>query len=927
MCGIWGLLILSLAQAAPKEHSARPNPASIAYECAFDSACDLNFDRWPDGWKRQFGIDHPRYIQVEIGPVASKRPGDAMRLIDVDSHTMPRSPLAAISAEDSDEDGPQGDALVVRLNGGNVTVYSPDIEANSTFSYSFEAYVHAESLRHSRVEVSLLFLNDETPPRVLERQTAPVVFRTSGWKKVQIEKTSPNHPETRLARIELAIRSDLRHDLSGVVAFDNVRFIRLPRISFSLDRRFHVFPTPEDVELTCHVSGVDRANPEIQLELFDVMGMPVKPATLLQAPTRAIPVLARPSAISEEGASPASSPENAASYVGQVRWKPEPPGYGFYRARATYIDSKGEPKTSETSFVVTEPATNRKVGDFGWSLTTRPPVALRDLATLLSDVGVNWLKYPAWYAASQQEELIDFSKFADRLGTQGITVVGVLDRAPEELERDLGVQLGDGAAGILGEKKLWGPAFDAQMARLSLMVRHWQLGKDGDESFYSIDRLEEKVAELRRHLEGYGQNTKLTLSWNWLYAPPPAPVDRIVWDAVSFYSPQPPTSDELAFLLSHSSLERTRPWVVIKPLDQDRYSVEVRARDLVQQMITAKMQGAPVVFIHDPIGPKGLIGADGVPGDMLLPWRTAANYFTNAEFRGSLPLLGRSRNYLFTRDHETNLVLWNDYVAPGEPPVMERVYLGRKVKIVDLWGRTTPLATRIDENGCAYQEIPVGPLPVFITGVDRGAAMWDLTFRFDNEALATQYGAEEINGVTFENHFESAIKGTIEFLFPKTWKVDQRTIQVALAPGDPPRHEPLRVGLLDSASSGEEIAPMIIELQNEELHRFKIFRRLRIGVTDVELEALAQVQPTGDLLVELQIDNKTEQTLSFKATLSPEERRSIRRLVLDAKPGRTHLRFLLSDAASLADKQILIRVVEIDSDTPRVINKSIRGPS
>jgi hypothetical protein len=120
---------------------------------------------------------------------------------------------------------------------------------------------------------------------------------------------------------------------------------------------------------------------------------------------------------------------------------------------------------------------------------------------------------------------------------------------------------------------------------------------------------------------------------------------------------------------------------------------------------------------------------------------------------------------------------------------------------------------------------------------------------------------------------------------------------------------------------------MIIELQNEELHRFKIFRRLRIGVTDVELEALAQVQPTGDLLVELQIDNKTEQTLSFKATLSPEERRSIRRLVLDAKPGRTHLRFLLSDAASLADKQILIRVVEIDSDTPRVINKSIRGPS
>jgi hypothetical protein len=919
-----GLLILSLAQGSPKEQAA--DPASVAYECQFDEACDLNFDGWPDGWKRHFGTDHPRYISVGIDS------SDHLGKVDDEKHppvgqspTKDRRTEAKIASASSSDRSPQGKCLVTTLNGGNVTIISPDIEASSTFSYSFEVFVHAETLRNSRVEVALVFLSDDKPRRILQRQPATPVTRTSGWKKIQIDQISPRDPDTRFVRVELSIKSDLRHDLSGMVAFDNLRFVRLPRISFSVNRRFYVFPTPEEVELTCQVSGVDRENPTIELELFDETGRRVGEPQTLKVSTQALS--SQQIEKSQVPGEDAVAPVMSSSYAGSVVWKPNPPGYGFYRVKATYVDQNGKPKTNDAAFVVNEPRTNRKVGEFGWSVKTKPAVKLRDLATLLGDVGVNWLKYPTWYSESQREELVDFAKFADRLGTQGITVIGVLDRPPEEIEKSLGMPFGEGAAGILGEKQLWGPALDGQMSRLSLMVRHWQLGNDGDESFFGVDDLEGKVADLRKHLEGYGQNTKLTLSWNWLYQPPAAPADRIVWDNVSFYSAHSPTPDELGRLLAHPSLERIKPWAVIKPLDEERYGVEVRARDLIHQMIAAKQQKAPVIFIHEPIGENGLIRPDGTPGDLLLPWRTAAIFLTNTEYKGQLPLMGGSRNFLFTRGDETTLVIWNDNVSPGDAPVIERVYLGQNIKSTDLWGRESNIQTLEDEKQCSYQEIAAGPLPVFITGIERGVAMFDITFRFDNSALATKYGQEEPNAVNFENYFDSTIKGTIELDFPKSWKVDRRVIPITLAMGDPPRREPIRVGLSDSANSGEETVPLIIELQNEEVHRFRILRSLRVGVTDVEMDVTPIMQANGDLVVEVHIENKTDKPLSFKTTLSPENRRSIRRLLLDAKPGRTNLRFVLPDGKELAGKPISFRAQEIDSDSPRVINKSTKGPT
>ena len=134
----------------------------------------------------------------------------------------------------------------------------------------------------------------------------------------------------------------------------------------------------------------------------------------------------------------------------------------------------------------------------------------------------------------------------------------------------------------------------------------------------------------------------------------------------------------------------------------------------------------------------------------------------------------------------------------GESAVKERVYLGPQIIGSDLWGRPIQIATQEDEQRCAYQELAVDAVPIFITGIDRGVAMFDITLRFDSNALVTKYGQDEANAITFENHFGSSMKGTINLAFPKTWKVDRSLIPISLSAADAPRREPIRVGLLDT---------------------------------------------------------------------------------------------------------------------------------
>ena len=111
--------------------------------------------------------------------------------------------------------------------------------------------------------------------------------------------------------------------------------------------------------------------------------------------------------------------------------------------------------------------------------------------------------------------------------------------------------------------------------------------------------------------------------------------------------------------------------------------MDTRLRDLVHRMLNAMIHKADVVFIPDPFdNNRGLMHADGTPGELLLPWKTTALMLAGHDYLGSMELPHGSENHIFTRDGCAIMIVWND------EPVDETVFLGHDMRLVELWSRS-----------------------------------------------------------------------------------------------------------------------------------------------------------------------------------------------------------------------------------------------
>ena len=166
-------------------------------------------------------------------------------------------------------------------------------------------------------------------------------------------------------------------------------------------------------------------------------------------------------------------------------------------------------------------------------------------------------------------------------------------------------------------------------------------------------------------------------------------------------------------------------WVTLRPLPEGSYDVSTRARDLVLRMLAAKVGNKESVFCGDPFdSSRGLLEPDGTPCDMLLPWCITAGMIGGAEYLGSIRLVEGSQNYVFRRDGEAVMVVWNP------TPVVETVYLGENVQQLDLWGRVQQELDPQQKPG-QKQQIAVGAMPTFITGVNLPLAQWRMACAFE----------------------------------------------------------------------------------------------------------------------------------------------------------------------------------------------------
>jgi hypothetical protein len=852
------LLTLLIIAAMGDSPTGRRYPEAITlFASTFDEKADTNFDQWPDAWTRRRGPGFPLYVGVKI----------------------------------EDSEGPGGSReLRIDLDGGAAAAMGPPIAIDPTMACALEVWVKTEGLKYDRAFTSITFLDFKHRP--IETLESRKLEQTTPWTHLRLGPITPRSEAACFAIVGLHLEpegSERREDLRGQASFADVWLGRMPQVTLTTSGASNLFTDANRVEVSCTTTGFVDPRPVLILELSDIAEK-----RLAEVERRVDPV----------ASSTAKSP------VGRTVWRLPLPGAGFYRMHAR-VQGLGSLYEQSLTVVVIEPLASMPGSPFGWCLPrTQSPADLARLSPLVTQAGLGWIKVPLWYPPAQCGKAMDpLVNLLDRL--QGIETIGVLDDPPEEVRKRLAdVRTITAADVFAAPADAWSGSLESLMSRLGGQVRWWQLGSDRDLSFVDYPHLSDCLRQTRATLGRLGGDLNLGIPWGWLNEFPSAGNGPAPWRFLTLSADPALAADELGSYLDATRGSRQLRFVEIEPLSRRDYALEQRAVDLVRRMIAARIHGADAVFVPRPIGSQsGLLADDGTAAELFLPWRTTALLLGGAGYVGSFELPGNSINHSFSRSGNTVMVAWS------HKPCEESLYLGEQVRIYDLWGRGA--AARQRPRG---QVLPVGPLPVFVTGLNESVARWRMEVSLGAARIESIYGRPHDNVLRLKNTFTQPVSGRATFAGLEGLTIDPRQIDFRLARGES-LERPFQVSVGPDAASGLHPLQIDFELQADRVYHFAAYRSLEVGLGDVYIEVRTHLNPRGDLVVEQEFVNTTAQKVTFRCQLFAPGRQLQTSDVLDLATGRVTRSYLLPKGEELLGRHLWIRAQEVDG--PRVLNYRI----
>jgi hypothetical protein len=475
------LLTILIVAAAPDGSTGAPRAEAVdAYRAGFDQDADHDFDGWPDGWTRQTGPGFPHYVGIKL-------------------------------ANDESADG--GRCLRIDLDGGAAAAFTPPIPIGPNHSYLAEVRVRTERLKHNEAFLSITIADKDRRPLATSRSRG--VTQADEWTTLAVGPVDATDSEARFAIVGLHLEPTTGQDIKGSALFDTVWLGRLPHFTLSANRPLHLYQTSDKVELVCQGTGVEGNDMQVRFELLDALGQVVSVADRpLEAPIKA-PMATEASAV--------PSSEKAT-----MTWRPSIPDVGYYRARASLRTEGQVVYARELSLAVVSSTVRPATGEFGWTFPHgEGPIPLAALPPLLGQVGVHWVKFPLWHEDQDYKRAGALAALCERLGAQRIEVVGMLAEPPIGLRPQFGETEHLTAADIFSAPvDAWYPSLEVVMTPLSMKVRWWQLGTDGDMSFVGDPRLAEKMAGLKEHFNRLGPDVRLGFGWKKSSPPTSTPRAR-----------------------------------------------------------------------------------------------------------------------------------------------------------------------------------------------------------------------------------------------------------------------------------------------------------------------------------------------------------------------------------------------------------------
>jgi len=932
------LVAAILAAIGPRCACAQLSDSISVFHCGFDDDWDVDYDGWPDRWMRKSSVEFPHYVNIAI---------------------------------QDDDSAAGGRSVRIDLDGASASISSPPIRVISRFSYVLSAQLKCEGLHHSVATLSLDFC--DASGRVMQSAKSDGYRITSGWQAVQIDAVEPRDAEIQYAVVSLQVIRGSRGDLQGRVCLADVRVERLPRIDVSTNNPCNVYTEPNGVEIECALSGIRERDPEISFQLLDASEHELQRERFRLDGQLIVDKSHRTGKSSEV--------DEPNGYEGKKKWQPKIPGYGFYRIVVGMTGSEKLPGGSEVEhqlgrrtvdLVVVPPlgVEMPRRGEFGWTLPTGDrPLSFQDLSRLLPQVGINWVKAPVWFDVNDPRRGDELIRFVELLGASNIDVVGIVDKPPGKLGDRARVPLEMTIADVLAQDpSTWSATLEPVMSRLALRVRWWQLGRDYDNSLINLPELNKRIGELRTALFRFGQDVRMGMCADWesdeLYT------GKVKWDFLQVGTDAPIAEKKYQELLAKPRVNTAQRWVLVDPPAPERFLAqasaanvaslgppnwlgmgsvaylpawlrsgqeipqkiatarEARATAFVHRLIAAKLSGADAIIVPRPFDDEnGLMSADGMPAELLLPWRTTAAMLGGAQYIGRLQLPNGSDNCVFVRpDGQTVMVAWNS------EPTQEILYLGNKVRQLDIMGcaKAAPLVNK-------EQVIEVGPTPTFVLGLNESIARWRMAVKFERTSIPSIYSKPHRNSLTFKNFFPQGVGGKVRivvlqdqdglgvngrdsvgatgFAFDR-WTIEppQATFQLA---ADAEKNFPFDIKL-KNALYGTQRIRIDFTVEADERLEFSAYGAMEVGTEDVKLDVRSHLDKDGTLIVEQFMTNRSGQLSDFKCHLRSKGHQPQRMQVYRLGRDVDRKVYRIADAADLVGKELLLEIEELNGQ--RLLN-------
>ena len=192
-----------------------------------------------------------------------------------------------------------------------------------------------------------------------------------------------------------------------------------------------------------------------------------------------------------------------------------------------------------------------------------------------------------------------------------------------------------------------------------------------------------------------------------------------------------------------------------------------------------------------------------------------------------------------------------------------------------------------------------------------------MAFAWQQGRIPSIPGDGRPNSFLIKNTFDQPVEVKVRLTAPEGWLVEPSEMKLRLGAAAESR-QALAITLPRDALSGCQTVHADFEVRAERLYRFRLDRRLEVGMGDLTLDGLVRLSPQGELEVRQTLANKGKRPVSLRCELLVPDRRREACQIIDLRGSPDVKTYRLPNGRELLGKTLWLRAEEVDGE--RVLN-------